>query len=170
MNNKRLAKDYITDALLQLLKKHNFEDITVTDITNKAGVTRVTFYRNFNSKEEIIKKHLDNITDEFIKSSNILYNPNDFKNYIIKLFTHLENNKDIGILLYKANIFYFLEDEFNKIFFTKATNKVEEYHYAFISGGLYNTYYYWIKHNCKETPQELSEMFNNFYILKGDSN
>ena len=170
LNNKKLAKDYIVEAFLQLLKKQKFEDITITDIANKAGITRVTFYRNFNSKEEIIKNHLDNITDEFIKTSKILYNPNDFKNYIIKLFTHLENNKDIGILLYKAKIFYFLEDEFNRIFFTKATNKVEEYHYAFISGGLYNTYYYWIKNSCKETPQELAEIFNNFYILKGDSN
>ena len=57
MNSKKLAKDYIIEALLQLLKKHSFEDITVTDIANKAGVTRVTFYRNFNSKEEIIKNH-----------------------------------------------------------------------------------------------------------------
>ena len=170
MNNQKLAKDYIVEAFLQLLKKQKFEDITITDIANKAGVTRVTFYRNFNSKEEIIKNHLDSITDEFIKSSKILYNPNNFKNYIIKLFTHLEDNKDLGILLYKANIFYFLEYEFNRIFFIKATNKIEEYHYAFISGGLYNTYYYWIKNNCKETPQELAEMFNNFYILKGDSN
>ena len=78
--------------LLQLIKKQKFEDITITDIANKAGVTRVTFYRNFNSKEEIIKNHLDNITDEFIKTSNILYNPNDFKNYIIKLFTPVPKN------------------------------------------------------------------------------
>ena len=170
MNNKKLAKDYIVEALLQLLKKKTYEDITITDIANKAGVTRITFYRNYNNKDEIIKSYLDDLTDEYIKTSKILYNPNDFKGYIIKLFTHLKKNKDIGLLLYKANIIYFLKDEFDRNFLAKAQNHNEEYHYAFLSGGLYNLYYYWIKNNCKETPQELAEMFNEFYILKGDSN
>lgn len=170
MNNKKLAKDYIAEALLQLIEKQKYEDITITDIANKAGVTRITFYRNFNSKDEIVKSYLDTITDEFIKTSKIQYSPNNFKEYIVRLFTHLEKNKKIGILLYKSNIIHFLKDEFDRIFLAKATDKNEKYHYAFISGGLYNLYYYWIKNNFKESPQELANIFNNFYISKGDSN
>lgn len=82
----------------------------------------------------------------------------------------MKKNKDLGYLLYNANIIYFLKDEFDRIFLAKANDHNEEYHYAFISGGLYNLYYYWIKNNCKETPQELAKIFNGFYILKGDSN
>ena len=85
-------------------------------------------------------------------------------NYI---FENLEKNKDIGILLYKADMIHHLKDEFDRIFLNKATSLNEEFTYSFISGGLYNTYYYWIKNSCKETPQELSRMFKDFYILKG---
>ena len=148
LQSDRSKKD-IADALISLMKKKDFNKITNKDITNRAGLSHITIYRNFNNKDEIVKYYLDELTDEFIKTSKILFDPNDFTNYLIKLFTHLEKNKDIGILLYKAN------------------SLNEEFTYSFISGGLYNIYYYWIKNGCKESPQELAEMFKDFYILKG---
>lgn len=163
------SKNEIAESLLSLMKKKEFSTITNKDITDNAGLSHITIYRHFNSKDNIIKYYLDNITDNFIKTSKIVYTPNNFTNYIIKLFTHLENYKDIGILLYNANMIHYLKDEFDRIFLSKAQNVNEEYHYAFVSGGLYNIYYHWIKNNCKETPEELANIFNDFYILKGDS-
>ena len=58
MYEKR-AKDYIIEALLLLMKKKRYTDIKIADITNKAGVNRVTFYRNFSSKEEVITVYLE---------------------------------------------------------------------------------------------------------------
>ena len=57
MNNEQKAKDYITEALLQLMEKNDYQDISITDITKKAGVNRVTFYRNFNNKDEESKAY-----------------------------------------------------------------------------------------------------------------
>ncbi|MBQ6282365.1 MAG: TetR/AcrR family transcriptional regulator [Bacilli bacterium] len=166
LQSDRSKKD-IADALISLMKKKDFNKITNKDITNRAGLSHITIYRNFNNKDEIVKYYLDELTDEFIKTSKILFDPNDFTNYLIKLFTHLEKNKDIGILLYKANMIHHLKDEFDRIFLNKANSLNEEFTYSFISGGLYNIYYYWIKNGCKESPQELAEMFKDFYILKG---
>lgn len=165
-----LSKKYISEALIYLMKKKDYSSITNKDITDKAGLSHITIYRNFNSKDEIIKYYLDTITEDFIRESNITYSPNNFRDYIITLFTHLQKNKDIALLLYKANMLHYLKDEFDKIFLAKAHNLNEEYHYSFVSGGLYNVYYYWIKNNYKETPEELSKIFSEFYILKGDSN
>ena len=165
-----LSKKYIAQALISLMKKKNYDSITNKEITDKAGLSHITIYRNFKTKDDIIKYYLNHITDSFIKTSKIVYTPNDFSSYITKLFTHLEKNKDIAILLYKANMIHYLKDEFDRIFLAKAKNSNEIYHYAFVSGGLYNLYYYWIRNNFKETPQKLANIFNNFYISKGDSN
>lgn len=170
MDKSTQSKEAISNSLMQLLKEKEYFKITIQDIVDRAKVSRMAFYRNFNDKDEIIKYYLDNITDNFIKSSKIIYDPNNFSTYIIKLFTHLENNKDIGILLYKANMIHYLKNEFDRIFLSKANSQSEEYHSAFLSGGLYNIYYYWIKNNCKETPKQLSAIFTEFYILKGNSN
>lgn len=164
------TKKVIAESLISLMKKKKFSSITNKNITDKAGLSHITIYRHFSCKDDIIKYYLDNITDNFIKTSKIVYAPNDFTGYIIKLFTHLQNYKDIGILLYESDMIHYLKDEFDRIFLAKAKNSNETYHYAFVSGGLYNLYYYWIKNNCKETPQALANIFSNFYISKGDSN
>ena len=55
------AKDCIATALIKLMKQKKYEDITITDIANTAGVSRVTYYRNYNSKEDIITHHMDEL-------------------------------------------------------------------------------------------------------------
>ena len=171
MNTKiEESKNLIAESLIILMKKKEFSAITNKDITDKAGLSHITIYRHFNSKDDIIKYYLDNITDNFIKTSNIQYTPSNFTGYIVKLFTHLENYKEVGELLYKANMIHYLKDEFDRIFLAKANNLNEEYKYVFLSGGLYNIYYYWIKNNFKDTPQKLAKIFEDFYILNRSAN
>lgn len=160
------SKKCIADALIDLMKKKDFDKITNKNITDKAGLSHITIYRNFKSKDEIIKYHLDLITNEFIRTKKVNYNPNNFKEYLIVLFTHLKEKEELGILLYKANLIYLIKDEFDKIFYNKAKNIKEQYNYYFISGGLYNIYYNWLINGCKETPKDLATMFMDFFVLK----
>jgi len=119
MNNEKiniLVKDSITQALLKLLKTKNLDNITITEITNKAGVGRVSFYRNFDSKEDILKKYTDYLTDQFVSIQSFKYEPSRFKEYIIMLFQHLDKNKEYCTLLYHNNLLYLIKDTFNKYF------------------------------------------------------
>lgn len=163
------SKKYLAESLIYLMGKKEFSKITNKEITNRAGLAAITIYRNFKSKNEIIKYYLDDITNEFIRKKKVDYNPNHFKEYLIALFTHLKEKEDIGILLYKANMIHLIKDEFDKIFYDKAKNKKEQYNNYFVSGGLYNIYYNWLICGCKETPKEIADMFMDFYILKGDT-
>ena len=52
-NIKKLTRQCLQEALIILLEKKNFEEISVTDICKKAGVSRMAFYSNFLSKEEL---------------------------------------------------------------------------------------------------------------------
>ena len=52
------VSEYITEALLELLTEKNLNEISISELTDKANVSRVSFYRNFNSKNEIIEKYL----------------------------------------------------------------------------------------------------------------
>lgn len=53
-----LTKECIVTALLRLMEVKPYPNITITDITNLAGVSRMAYYRNYNSKDEILIKHL----------------------------------------------------------------------------------------------------------------
>ena len=61
-----LAVDCIYTALMQLMETMPYKDISVTDITQKAGVSRMAYYRNYNDKDEILTRHLREHLERFV--------------------------------------------------------------------------------------------------------
>ena len=53
--NLRVKKN-ITEALFALMDKKDFSKITVTDIIEEAKVARASFYRNYESKEDLLAR------------------------------------------------------------------------------------------------------------------
>lgn len=53
-----LTKECILTALLRLMEVKSYASISITDITNLAGVSRMAYYRNYKNKDEILIKHL----------------------------------------------------------------------------------------------------------------
>ena len=49
----QLARECIVTALLQLLKEKPLSALSISEITSRAGVSRMTYYRNYKSKEDI---------------------------------------------------------------------------------------------------------------------
>jgi len=52
------SKAWITESLLVLMMEKDFDKITITEIINKADLTRQTFYRNFESKENVLYEYV----------------------------------------------------------------------------------------------------------------
>ena len=50
----RIVRTAITDAVFELMKQKQLDDITVTEIIQKAQVARISFYRNYESKEAVL--------------------------------------------------------------------------------------------------------------------
>lgn len=159
---EKYVDEYITNALFDLMKKKKYEDISITEITNKAGVGRVSFYRNFNSKEEIIKNWIEDTTYHFLKESNINYKKDSTKDFFTKLFTHLEKYKENAMLIYKANLTHLLKNEFESRILKIYENEYGSYKSYFLAGGIFNVYYFWLINGCKESPEEIANKLVGF--------
>ncbi|MGN1328746.1 MAG: TetR/AcrR family transcriptional regulator [Eubacterium sp.] len=63
----RIERTYklLTDALTELLAEKDFEDITVSEICEKAMVRRATFYKHFGDKYELYAFVVRQLQDEF---------------------------------------------------------------------------------------------------------
>ena len=59
--SNRLAKECIVTALIELMKTRDYNSITITDLSKKAGVSRMAYYRNYTSKEDSISKFADEV-------------------------------------------------------------------------------------------------------------
>ena len=156
LQSEKYVDKYITDALFSLMKKKDYNNISITEICEKAGTGRMSFYRNFNSKEDIIMKWIDDITNEFLQNSDISYKNDSTKDYFVKLFTHLNKYKERGKLICDSNLTHLLKSEFDKILLEIYKTEYSSYKSYFIAGGIFNVYYYWLISGCKESPEELA--------------
>ena len=52
------TKSWIFDAIMLLMDEKPYNKITVSDITEKAGIARPTFYHNYTDKDDVIFEYL----------------------------------------------------------------------------------------------------------------
>ena len=71
MDRKEFTKRCLAEALIELLKEHEYHEISINDITNKSGFSRMSYYRNFKSVDEILDYFLDIKTTEHIENTNL---------------------------------------------------------------------------------------------------
>jgi AcrR family transcriptional regulator len=53
------------DAFVELLQAKNYQKITVTDIAERAGFARHTFYNHYDAKEDILHHLIDSVLEQF---------------------------------------------------------------------------------------------------------
>lgn len=68
-NSRDFLKECMADALFILLQTKSIEEITISEVTALANVSRITYYRNFTSKESMIEFKLDKLIDEWIRAN-----------------------------------------------------------------------------------------------------
>ena len=56
----RYVTDGITNTLINLLKERPIAEISISEICQNACVGRTSFYRNYETKEDVIKKYIRN--------------------------------------------------------------------------------------------------------------
>ena len=105
MNKKQetnaFVRECITKALLQLMDKKPISDITITELVERAGVARVSFYRNFTSKENVIEEYLILLIREWGRTFEEKADPSLFAP---TLLNHFYAYKEFYLLLYKQNL------------------------------------------------------------------
>ena len=50
-----ITRESLEISLLQLLDKKDLKKITISELVERAGVSRAAFYRNYESKEELLE-------------------------------------------------------------------------------------------------------------------
>lgn len=64
-HSKQFSRDCMVQALIQLLQTKSLSNITISELTERAGVSRMTYYRNYNSMDEIFSSYLKDLVDAY---------------------------------------------------------------------------------------------------------
>ncbi len=159
------TRHYIVQALFQLMGNYDYEKISVTDIAEKAGVGRATFYRYFKRKEDIIIYYFEHSTKEFIFGQRFYPRcKDDYIKTAKAVFTMFKENKEPFKLFRKARLEYIYLDYLNKNFTKTLESEYSDKHsYApyLYAGMLFNVSMAWLDNDCKEDINSLAEMIVN---------
>lgn len=160
------TKRYIVEALFKLMEKKDFRDITITELTAKAGVGRATFYRNFSDKESVLIYFFNRTKTDFSADKRFIpRSDRDFYEVILSVLSELKRNLSAVTLLRKSRLEYLYLDYLNASFAADFENSAKPQNpylpYGY-SGALYNISMKWVDGGCASPAEEVAEAL--FYI------
>ena len=156
MNKTEFTKRCIADALFELMKVKDISDISVKEIVNKAGFSRMSYYRNFKSYEEALHYFLDMKTSDFQKKKGFNYEFNNALDAIDRFAIILadEDRREIDDVFVRQNLQHIIFDNTHR-FIVKTSPKDRLFVDLFIAGGLNEIWYTWVKRGHKESVEEI---------------
>ena len=162
MNNEQKntwVKRQITAALLDLLREKKLADISVSELTEMAGVGRVSFYRNYQTKEDILREESDRLIQEWGKQYEA--NPESAPETLFpSLFDFYRDHRDFYTTLYEAGMSTIMMDTIiSTIQITPEMQNLEAYMKSFWAYGIYGWMLEWIKRGMQESGSELIGLF-----------
>jgi AcrR family transcriptional regulator len=182
------SKRMIRESLYELMKEKPLNKISVTEICNKADVTRSTFYsyytdiydlhqkiiKEFFSIQKSVIKHTKEALLQKSDIKEITYD--DYYEIISYYLTTVEENKELYKFIFNQNSTTAIHTSFGKVLYhtiKEVLNPlVEEKRFdeiktafTFVSGGTTAIITQWIQKNCDTSVEELSKHIAGYYYV-----
>lgn len=156
-------KECMADALIKLMSEKSIDKITITDITTLAGVGRSTWFRNFSTKSEALSFKLVKLWERYVSEYH------DFHLSNAKVFFEFNHSiQDVLKTIHTAEMQYSIYDACCIVLLPQDdVTALDCYKCRFYAYGIYGLLDEWIKHDFKETPDEMVELF--FEIINDQS-
>lgn len=164
MKNKQSERsiEWITQALFDLMETSPFEKIKIVDIVKKAGIARLTFYRHFESKEEVITSYMDREFEKYFEE--LSKEPKmDIKKALCWCFEYWGKDAKIANLLVDSNLNSLIILSFSKYFrrileYSDYSQEITKFEQNFLEGGLLLVLLEWTKDPKEYSPTDMAEI------------
>lgn len=152
-----MVVESLAQALLQLMEKKPLNKINVSELCSRAGVGRISFYRNFDSLDEILVQHLKKCTDDWWADFVQREAEGFYNDFWPELLEQYRKNAHLIQLLYQNNASHLIKDHIFACCQPAGEVSVDEaYSRAALAGALYGMVDEWIKRGMGELPENFS--------------
>ena len=155
------TKDLISLSLYSLLLRKEYDEISITDICKKARISRMTFYRYYDRKDDIFINYCDERFEEFFEEMQKINNL-DSNDFFLLLFIFFKKYYRQLIILRKAHKQMILLKQFNSYasyILSRMKSTSQRFNFSnkvtvsYLAGGLLNVLMDWISSGLKESPE-----------------
>ena len=158
-----LARERIVAALTELMSQKDYASITITEITQKADVSRMTYYRNYSSKEDILRRFMSDVGERIHAKivEQDLYH--DTYQYYYTLFEMLGQYEALVNAALTAGLDGLILDciahNMDQTFLgTAAHPDTEKYLLRFYAGAFFHVFIEWTRNGRQESCEQMARL------------
>lgn len=161
----------ITEALIGLMRKYPYDEISVKQILLESKLARKTFYRNFESKDDVLLSLIRAIFREYYMVVD-----NGDVDVLDTIFSFANKNRDLLVLLDGNNMLHMVLQCMNENIELHKTGQVSEnnpfvllfdgldseYLIALNIGAIWNVITLWIHDEMREEPEHIKNTIRRY--------
>lgn len=161
-----VTKRMLLESLLELLKRKQLNEISVTELCKRAGINRATFYKHYSTPNDILLEISQNLTSQLLQIQSDARNLEDvFERSclfihehadIVRVLVHCRMDSSIA-----TSAFRVLGDSKHASYFQNREDFDEtdrRLWITFIGSGCYNMLKCWLTDDIDKTPQEIATL------------
>ena len=165
------VKDRLLDALLEFAGEKDFSQLKVTELVERSGVARASFYRNFDSVEDIVDYGIKRMARLYHEGMPAACGDAHSREAMRYKFRFYRDHAAIVLAFHRAHLSTTLLDVITDCEISEGGDmpassiaRFELYYYA---GAFYNMLVCWLEGGMRETPEALADEF--LRIARGET-
>jgi AcrR family transcriptional regulator len=165
----------LQNAFKDLLRIKSYQKITITDITEGAGIARHTFYNHYETKQDLLDNMVDSVLDQFFLNLDnwnlFLAEPDEEKAMLTAFFQAWKDHEEIVNLLKSIDIEFVIMERlkvfFTRFFYEKVSREMPSvdlelarYVISFNAYSLLGLLIPWFESGMNQKPEDLAGFYN----------
>lgn len=162
------TRDKLVEAIVRETLTKSLSSVTITELCNAAGVSRMTFYRNFDSKEAILKSKIDDLVEEYRRLTTPYYEEGkrwDSEDYMCSYFRFMRENSQFIDCLFRCGCSMYVQEAIAG--FINGTWGDGSVEYTFVlyafAGSLCASYQFWADRDFEDEPEYMAMLLSRFF-------
>ena len=156
------STNVILKAFNQLMKFETYEEITITQLCQYADIARTTFYRHFESKDDVVELYLHQISKDLFSDYP---KPRDMHQVILDYYQVVMNYQDLLFFISKNHLDYLLKKSICSILCNFSIKDQihkspipHDFAMEYISSIVCSILLLWTEHSFLESIEEISNI------------
>lgn len=152
----------IAQTLLALLQERPLAQITTSELIEKSHVSRMTFYKYFGTKEEVLADYLCEIISAYRADMKQAIHTGVFmdERHICHCLRFLQQYRLFFLTLIRSNLYGLMIDALNGYMdaYVLKEGNYSKYELYYFAGALCNLYTKWLQSGMSEPPEVIARL------------
>ena len=163
------SREMIVQAFRKLLRNSDYNDITLSEIADEAGLARMTLYRHFRNKDNILLHIAQRVQEQAWEK----WNGDSSSIGEVILFQLVETAKlpNRFVLAENQYVWGTVQSYLERIWIDTLTAFLglsfdEDPHlFLFLTGGFSRIYFDWLTNDCAQSPDEIRDRVIGYFRM-----